>query len=129
MCEYDDIINMKRPISKRTKMPISKRAAIFNPFDALTGYSDDIIEINRYVEKKLELTPDLEDDLNNMIEYILANKDDIYNISYFVKDDLKEGGVYKNTSGSITKINLNDRFLIIDNTKISFEDLYQIKLI
>ena len=40
---YDDIINMARPISKHKKMSLHDRAAQFSPFAALTGYDDAII--------------------------------------------------------------------------------------
>ena len=39
---YDDIINMDRPASKRQKMPIDDRAKIFAPFAALRGFDDAI---------------------------------------------------------------------------------------
>lgn len=37
---YDDIIKLKRPVSKYPKMPIEKRAAQFAPFAALTSYHE-----------------------------------------------------------------------------------------
>lgn len=129
MGEYDDIINVKRPISKHPKLSISQRAAIFNPFQAMTGYDEEIIETNRYVEARMPMSDDLLDELNNMIQYILTNLDCEYSITYFIKDKLKDGGTYNTIEGLISKINLNDRFLIIDGTKILFDDLYQIKLI
>ena len=129
MGEYDDIINVKRPISKHPKLSISQRAAIFNPFQAMTGYDEEIIETNRYVEARMPMSDDLLEELNNMIQYILANPLEEYAITYFIKDKLKDGGTYNTIQGIISKINLNDRILIIDGTKILFEDLYQIKLI
>lgn len=129
MGEYDDIINVKRPISKHPKLSISQRAAIFNPFQAMTGYDEEIIETNRYVESRMLMSDDLLNELNNMIQYILTNSDCEYSITYFIKDKLKDGGTYNTIEGLISKINLNDRILIIDGTKILFDDLYQIKLI
>ncbi len=129
MGEYDDIINIKRPISKHKKLSIEQRAAQFNPFQAMTGYDDAIIETNRYVEARLLMNEDLESELNQMIQYILINPNLEYQVTYFIKDKLKDGGVYNTVSGIVTKINLNDRFLIIDYIKISFDDLYTIKLI
>lgn len=129
MGEYDDIINIKRPVSKHKKISISERAAMFNPFQAMTGYDDCIIETNRYVESRIPMTDDLASDLNQMIQYILLNDSDEYSITYFIKDKLKDGGIYETKEGIVSKININDRFLIIDNTKILFDDLYTIKLI
>ncbi len=43
--QYDDIINMSRPISKNHKpMPLYDRAAQFAPFAALTGHDAAIKE-------------------------------------------------------------------------------------
>ena len=42
MSKYDDIINLKRPASRRMPMSITNRAAQFAPFSALTGYDEAI---------------------------------------------------------------------------------------
>ena len=56
MNNYDDIINMTHHVSsKRTPMPIEKRAAQFAPFSALTGYEDKINEIKRITDKKIQI--------------------------------------------------------------------------
>ena len=49
---YDDIINMERPISKKhPPMPLENRAAQFAPFAALTGYDKAIDEVNRQIDE------------------------------------------------------------------------------
>lgn len=51
--EYDDIINLPNPTSKRhPRMPLSSRAAQFSPFAALTGYDAAIKETARLAEEK-----------------------------------------------------------------------------
>lgn len=48
MPNYDDIINLKRHVSKTRKpMFIYNRSAQFAPFSALKGYQEKIDEINR----------------------------------------------------------------------------------
>ena len=48
MPNYDDIINLKRHVSKTRKpMSIYNRSAQFAPFSALKGYQEKIYEINR----------------------------------------------------------------------------------
>ena len=48
MPNYDDIINLKRHVSKKRKpMSIYNRSAQFAPFSALKGYQEKIDEINR----------------------------------------------------------------------------------
>ncbi len=47
---YDDIINMPRPVSKKhPPMPLENRAAQFAPFAALTGYDKAIDEVNKQI--------------------------------------------------------------------------------
>lgn len=128
MSEYDDIINVKRPLSKRKKMDIIERASIFNPFAALAGYAEAINETGRIVEKKFELTEDLYNDLNDKLNYLSNNSNIEISVIYFIKDKNKDGGTYKYIKGIFRKINLNDAFIQIDNLKISFEDIYKINI-
>lgn len=52
MGNYDDIINLPHPEPKNhVRMPISKRAAQFAPFAALTGYKEAIEEAQRKQEE------------------------------------------------------------------------------
>ena len=55
MGEYDDIINLEHPTSKRhPRMPMIQRAAQFAPFAALTGHSDAIDKATRQNESDFE---------------------------------------------------------------------------
>lgn len=128
MGEYDDIIKLSRPKSKRLKMDIIQRANIFNPFAALEGYASAINESGRQVSYKEELTEDKIADLNNKLNFISNKKNVEATVIYFLKDKYKEGGEYKTIKGVITKFNLNDTFIIIEREKIKFEDLVQIIL-
>jgi uncharacterized protein YkvS len=129
MGEYDDIINLKRPISKRNKMNIIQIANIFNPFAALTGYQESINEAGRIVDKKLELDIDKQNDLDNKINYLLDNLNTNVQVIYFKKDLKKEGGMYLSIEGIVNKINLNDKIIVVDKKKIEFSDLYEIIIV
>ncbi len=129
MGEYDDIINLKRPVSKRNKMNIIQRANIFNPFAALTGYQESINEAGRIVDKKLELDVDKQTDLDNKINYLLDNLNTHVQIIYFKKDLKKEGGTYLSIEGNVNKINLNDKIIVVDKKKIEFANLYKIIIV
>ena len=49
--EYEDIINLEHPTSKRhPRMTMMQRAAQFAPFAALNGHSEAIEATARYVE-------------------------------------------------------------------------------
>lgn len=126
MGEYDDIINLKRPSSKRMKMNIIQRANIFNPYAALEGYASVICEAGREVDKKEELTEDKLSDLNVKLNSLIERLPQFATIVYFVPDKVKNGGKYLTIIGNITKYNINDRFIVVDGLKISFDNLYQI---
>ena len=51
---YDDIINLKRPVStKHVPMSIENRAAQFAPFAALTGFDDAISRADKENEERV----------------------------------------------------------------------------
>ncbi len=53
MDNYEDIINLPHPTSKRhPRMPIYDRAAQFSPFAALTGYEEAIKETARQTDEE-----------------------------------------------------------------------------
>ncbi len=49
---YNDIINLSRPVSKRPQMSLEQRSAQFAPFAALTGYDGQVKETARLTNKK-----------------------------------------------------------------------------
>ena len=52
---YNDIINLSRPVSKRPKMILEQRSAQFAPFAALTGYDGQVKETARLTNRKIEI--------------------------------------------------------------------------
>ena len=97
MKEYEDIINLPRPTSKK-RIPMERinRAAQFAPFSALSGYDASIKETARLTQEKIEL-----DDYDKYFinEKLMILKDNIKQelnviITYFKKDKTKKGGRY-----------------------------------
>ena len=131
MSDYDDIINLPRPVSKKHKpMSIENRAAQFAPFAALTGYDKVIDETGRTTSKRIELDEYEISDINNILLYLCENKQIIASFTYFVKDKRKNGGSYKNAIGSIVKNDIdNHRIILNDETIIKIEDLVKIELV
>ena len=71
---YEDIINLEPPISKKHhKMPISARAAQFAPFSALTGYKEAIEETGRITEEEIFLDEDKKVIINEKLNTISKN--------------------------------------------------------
>ena len=62
---YEDIINLPRPVSKRHKpMPVEDRAAQFAPFAALTGHQAAIEEAARVTDVRMELDEEMAENPN-----------------------------------------------------------------
>lgn len=129
MSNYDDIINLNRPISKKHKpMSLINRAAQFAPFAALTGYDDIITETGRTVDERIQLDEYKIIDINNQLIYLMQNKDICAKYTYFVNDKKKTGGEYISVVGNIKKYDVdNHRIILCDNTQINIDDIFDIK--
>jgi len=132
MSKYDDIINLKRPISKHPKLSIDSRAAQFAPFAALTGYDEQVKETARLTSKKAILDEDALEKINNKLDFINKNiNDNIFiNVTYFIPDKKKSGGKYTNIKGIVTKIKLVEEYIVVDNKIIiPMKDIIDIEII
>ena len=99
-------------------MSRSDRAKQFLPFNSLRGYYDLIREKEKIVTPKRELSDyDLEK-LSNKISKLEKNM--MVKITYYDIDS------YKNIEGILTRIDVNNKFLVIVKTKISFNDISDI---
>ena len=133
MSNYDDIINMPHHVSKiRKPMSLQNRSAQFAPFSALTGYDEKIKEVARETSKKIELDEGIKLILNDKLSFIKNNIKlrPKVTITYFVKDIRKENrGSYKTITGNVRVVNEVDReIILVDNTRISFDNIIDIKL-
>lgn len=130
MSKYDDIINVNYPFAlKHPRMSSSSRAGQFAPFAALTGYSDVIDEEGRITMDKLDMTEDEFIYIDRKLQILRDNIDKKYKITfnYFVKDNLKEGGKYINTTGIVKKVDdYNGVIILTDGNKIIINDIIDI---
>ena len=70
---YEDIINLPHPVSKRHKpMPVEDRAAQFAPFAALTGHQAAIEEAARVTDIRMELDEEMKEQLNVKLQKIVS---------------------------------------------------------
>ncbi|MBO7125875.1 MAG: hypothetical protein J6V74_08560 [Bacteroidales bacterium] len=70
--DYDDIISLPHPVSKRfPQMSLRDRAAQFAPFAALNGHSDAIRETAKQAELQME-----KNDSFNVTQQFLENYED-----------------------------------------------------
>ena len=103
--EYADIIDLPHHVSaKHPQMPVSKRAAQFSPFAALTGYDEMITEVERQTGSRIELDEDSITALDEKLSWLLNyGRDAEATITYFVPDARKQGGEYVSVTGKIAK--------------------------
>ena len=127
---YDDIINLPCPTSKRhPRMPMIDRAAQFAPFAALTGYDDAITETGRLTGEKLDLSDETKERIDLKINYLIENEENPdVTITYFVPDKKKAGGEYVTITDKIKKIDQYEHILIMEKgTKISLFEILAIE--
>ena len=131
MGNYDDIINLKRPISKHPKMSLYQRSAQFAPFAALTGYEDAIDETARLTNERIDLDEEAKMMLDAKLQVIreqLSEKP-LVTITYFVPDARKSGGKYITTAGNVKKIDDYKHLIIFDNgVEIPIDEIIDITL-
>ena len=104
----------------RAPMPTSKRAKIFQPFDALTGLREAIAAKERITVPKRELTEDSIAEINKTLMGL--HKGQIITVVYY--------GIYEQNylqlTGPVTKVDPNWNNLQIGNTILNFPEVYQI---
>ncbi len=129
MSNYEDIINLDRPISKHPHLGIDSRASQFAPFAALVGYDEQVKETARLTDKKIEIDDGLREIINNKLSYINDHiKENIeVSITYFVKDSKKNGGKYITKTGVVKRIDIINEFVkFTDNDIIYMKDVINI---
>ena len=145
-CEYADIINRVRPIHKADRfsykyprMSSEKRAKIFAPFAALSGYDDALAEKEVIYDIKRVLTDDEYFDLDCKIatiyekcsNSILARESGVeVRILYFepLADDELQGR-YIEVSGLVTKVRPDKETITILDKEISLRSIYKLEIL
>lgn len=127
---YDDIINLPRPVSKKhPPMPMSKRAAQFLPFAALTGFEGEIAEAARLTEPVPELGEDALVALDAQLSLLksrLPEQPEV-TITRFVPDEKKAGGRYETVTGRVRRLDEVHRLLILtDGAKVDLDSIVEL---
>lgn len=129
MGNYDDIINLKRPISKHPKMSLYQRSAQFAPFAALTGYEGQVKETARLTDRRIELDEEMKLILDLKIQVIkemLSDNPEV-EITYFIPDTRKDGGKYVTIINNVKKIDsYNEHIIMQNNLKIEIKEIINI---
>lgn len=129
MKNYDDIINLSRPISKHPRMSLYQRSAQFAPFAALTGYEGQVKETARLTDRRIELDEEMKLILDLKIQVIkemLSDNPEV-EITYFIPDTRKDGGRYETIINNVKKIDsYNEHIIMQNNLKIEIKEIINI---
>lgn len=127
---YDDIIDRPRPVSKKhPPMPMSKRAAQFLPFAALTGFEGEIAEAARLTEAAPELGEDALAALDEQLALLRQRLPDQPEITLtrFIPDEKKAGGSYETVTGRVRRLDEAGRALILtDGVRIDLDSIVEL---
>lgn len=132
--QYDDIIHLSRPVSRRhPPMPIAERAAQFAPFAALTGYEAVIEEAARLTARQIELSEDAKAELNRCLLELAARIEAPgepipVKLTWFEPDGLKLGGAYRTETVRLRRIDQSYRLLeLADRSLIEIDRVLHIQ--
>lgn len=103
----------------RAKMDREERAKQFMPFAALKGYEDALRKKEKIIVPKIEISEERKEELDLILHQV--HKNDIITVTYFYKEE------YLEITGMVSRLDVDARVLKIVNTKIPFEDIYEIK--
>lgn len=103
----------------RPKMDRAERAKQFLPFDALKGFRETLAQKERIVVERAALSEEYREELDRRMQRI--RKNDIVTVVYF------HDGEYVQVTGMVSRLDVTSRILRIVNTKIAFEDIYEIR--
>lgn len=121
---YDDIIDLKRPISKYPKMNKNSRASQFMPFAALDGFSQSTKETEIEYDTKINLSIDQINELNLKLQkYTESQKEAKFIFFKPVNGNL---GYYIDFINIIKRIE-DGSIIFINNDKLEISNLINIK--
>lgn len=104
----------------RGGMSRQERAKQFMPFAALKGYEDALRKKEKVTVPKAQLCPERQEELDRILRQIRRN--DMVTAVYF------QEGEYVKLTGMVSRIDGTARILKIVDTKIDFENLYEVEM-
>jgi len=98
---------------------MDNRAKQFVPFAAVKGFEEALRAKERITVEKIELSEERKAELDYKLHQI--QKRDIITVVYFDKDE------YVKVEGMVSRMDIDARVLKVVNTKIPFDDIYEIE--
>lgn len=107
-------------MANRPKMSRQERAKQFMPFAALKGYPEALARKEKVALPRAEVSEEYAQELDRKLRRV--KKNDMVTVIYFCK------GEYLKKTGMVSRIDETARILKVVNTKIGFDDIYDIEL-
>lgn len=104
-----------------SKMSREARAKQFMPFAALKGYPEALREKEKNVVPRMELSEEYQEELDRKLRQV--RKNDMITVVYYRENE------YLEVTGMVSRIDDTVRVLRIADTKIPFDDLYDISTV
>lgn len=101
------------------KMAREDRAKQFMPFSALKGYEEALKKQEKVRVSKRELSEEYAENLDRKLRVV--RQGDMVAVTYYYQ------GEYRNITGLVSRLNTTIGVLTVVNTRIPFEDLYDIE--
>ena len=105
-------------MGNRPKMSREDRAKQFMPFAALKGYLEALQKKEKIVVPKVEVSEEYAEVLDRKLRNV--KKNDIITVIYYSNHE------YLKKTGMVSRIDETSRVLKIVNTRINFDDIYDI---
>ncbi|MCR5144289.1 MAG: YolD-like family protein [Lachnospiraceae bacterium] len=100
------------------KMTVQDRAKQFMPFAALKGYDEALRAKEKIVVDKVTLSPEKLDEIDTTMHQIKIGM--VISVIYYFENQ------YIKKTGMVAKIDATSRFIQIVDTKIYFDDIYDV---
>lgn len=105
----------------RAKMSREERAKQFMPFAALRGYEEALREKEKIIVEKIELSEERKIELDLKLRQVQRN--DMITVVHFHENE------YLKVTGMVSRMDIDARILKVVNTKIAFDDLYDLEFV
>lgn len=128
--KYDDIIELSRPASKHSKMPVEDRAKIFSPFAALRGYEETARAKEKIRINKIDLSEESKEAIDQKLR--MMKKGRAITVTYFHRDPGSDGygsiaeGEYITITGILEAFDPVFHTLTVNGQTVYFDDISDI---
>ena len=133
MRRYEKLLASERPVhdqdafsAKHPPMPREKRAKLFAPFDALTGYNEALDEQEIVWQERAELGEAKRQELDEQLQRLCrlyqerrrggkwSFEPPVVTVTYFEEAPGQDGrGLYRTLTGAVVKMDLTHRVLLL----------------